>query len=168
MDGHDQGAHFDFAHVLQLINNDCDTSGPVRRRFAHGHEQLGKVCLQVAAVCGARFRVNAQTKLSIAHFELDGSDKAAQHAQAALDLLTHVVHAVQREQSLAQGREQKQWQRLAFMRLNQQGLVALPLSHFAHAIEQNGFTHPAQPHHEHTLFTAADFHARQKNLHGTQ
>jgi len=54
------------------------------------------------------------------------------------------------------------------MRLNQQGLVALRLSHFAHAIEQNGFTHPAQPHHEHALLTATGFHARQKNLRGTQ
>jgi len=50
------------------------------------------------------------------------------------------------------------------VRLNQHGLVALRDCHFAHLVQEHGFSHAAQPDHEQALFCTAGFGACKQKL----
>ena len=161
--GHDDGAQFLLAQVLDFVNQNSNCSLFFFGGLTKCLEHIGQVDFNIPAVSSAGLRVNIETDLQLAQFDFQSTQETAQHPQTALDAVASLRYSVQVKEHRFQGRGNERSQCLFFVCFDQYSAVARLLCHATHLVEQHGFARPAQPCQHQAFLGFADHHAAEQN-----
>ena len=95
MHRHDQRTQLFLVKVLDLINEDRDSTLTILGRFTDRGEEIGQISLQITAVGGSLFRFNIEPNADVVDRQLQASDEASEDGEAPLDLVAGAGDPIQ-------------------------------------------------------------------------
>ena len=129
-----------------FVDQDHDRRTARPGRLAGGHEDLGKVAAQRAAVCHSGFSVDVDREFDPLDGHLHRAHETLQDPQAPLDVLAHALDAIELQQDRAQRGNDRYRQRLVVRDLDEVRQRALFLRHGLDFVQQDRLADAAQPH----------------------
>ena len=137
---HDECAQFRCTEILNFVDQQSNRHATLLSSFANGHKEAGEIDLQITAIGSAGLRLNIQSDINIADFNLDRPDKTFEHCYPTPHLVACSGNSVQIKQQSTQMRRKQNSQRLTLVGLNKNSAITGSLGYAINFIEQHSLS----------------------------